>query len=91
MELLEKELRAAVSRIYPTSFTYTRWFTTEWPDDNWSLRLDGKKIRGASHANSARRPTGQRPNWSSTERGRRPVLRGRIAAVVKPGPDTPPP
>ena len=77
VELLENELRAAgVVDVLRHPFTYTRWFTTEWPDDaNWSLRLDGKKIRVASYgANSGATPDAgaTASHWCSTEKGCRP-------------------
>src|SRR3984957_5201340 len=45
MQLLEKEWRAAgVVDIFRNTFPFTRWFTTEFPDDSqWSLHVDGKK------------------------------------------------
>src|ERR1700682_6182530 len=51
LELLEKELRAAGAvDIFRNPWKYTRWYTTEWPDDSaWGLRVDGKKIRCASY------------------------------------------
>jgi hypothetical protein len=62
LELCEHELRArGVVDIFRNSFTYDRWFTSEWPDDtNWSLHLGGvapganrgrgrEKIRVASY------------------------------------------
>src|SRR5947209_35068 len=47
LQLLEKEWRAAgVVDIFRNPFTYTRWHTTEFPDDsNWSLHVEGKKIK----------------------------------------------
>jgi len=96
VELLEKELRAAgVVDVLRHPFTYTRWFTTEWPDDaNWSLRLDGKKIRVASYgANSGATPDAGATAELVLYREGMPAeaLRGKIAVVVKPGPDTLPP
>jgi hypothetical protein len=51
LELTEKELHArGVVDIVRNSWKYERWFTTEWPDDtNWSLHIDGKKVRVASY------------------------------------------
>jgi hypothetical protein len=59
IDLLEKELRqAGVVDVLRHPFSYKRWHTTEWPDDsNWSLHLDGKKVKVASYgANSGRTP-----------------------------------
>ena len=96
VELLERELRAAgVVDVLRHPFTYTRWFTTEWPDDaNWSLRVDGKKIRVASYgANSGATPDAGATAELVLYREGMPAeaLRGKIAVVVKPGPETLPP
>jgi len=88
LDLLEKELRAAgVVDIFRNPISYTRWHTTEFPDDSsWSLHVDGKKIKVASYgANSGKTPdagvTGQlvvyKHGMSADE------LRGKIAIVVK--------
>jgi len=88
LELLEKELRAAgVVDLFRNPFSYTRWYTTEFPDDsNWSLHLDGKKIKVASYGcNSGHTEdegvTGElvvyKPGMPAEE------LKGKIAIVVK--------
>ncbi len=55
LDVVEKELRArGVVDIFHNPWTYERWFTSEYPDDsNWSLHIDGQKIRIPSYgANS---------------------------------------
>jgi hypothetical protein len=51
LEITEKELRArGVVDVFRNCWKYERWFTTEWPDDtNWSLHIDGEKVRVASY------------------------------------------
>jgi hypothetical protein len=51
LEFTERELRArGVVDIIRNAWTYQRWFTTEWPhDENWTLHLDGQKVRVASY------------------------------------------
>jgi hypothetical protein len=59
LEVLEKEWRSAgVVDIFRNPFTYTRWYTSEFPDEsNWSLHVDGKKIKIASYGcNSGKTP-----------------------------------
>jgi hypothetical protein len=88
MRLLEKEWRASgVVGIFRNTFPFTRWHTTEYPDDShWSLQVDGKTITVASYgANSGRTPeagvTGDlvvyKPGMPDAE------LAGKIAIVVK--------
>ena len=88
LELLEKELRACgVVDIFKNPINYTRWHTTEWPDDShWSLHVEGKKIKVASYGcNSGKTPdagvTGElvvyKPGMPAD------ALRGKIAIVVK--------
>jgi hypothetical protein len=51
MNFLEDKLKEyGVVDIIKNNWTYTRWYTTEWPDDSgWSLYVDGEKIRVASY------------------------------------------
>ena len=96
LELLEKELRqSGAVDVVRHPFSYTRWHTTEWPDDsNWSLRVDGKKIKVASYgANSGATPDAGATADLVLYREGMPAdaLRGKIAVIVKPGPDTLPP
>jgi hypothetical protein len=88
LELLEKELRACgVVDIFHNPIPYTRWHTTEFPDDsNWSLHVDGKKMRVASYgANSGQTPadgaTGELVVYKQGMSA--DALRGKIAIVVK--------
>ncbi|MBE8538949.1 PGF-CTERM sorting domain-containing protein [Geoglobus acetivorans] len=52
MNFLEDKLKEyGVVDIIRNNWTYTRWYTTEWPDDSgWSLYVDGVKIRVASYS-----------------------------------------
>jgi hypothetical protein len=88
LEMLEREWRASgVTDIFRNTIRYTRWYTTEFPDDsNWSLHLDGKKIRVANYGCNS----GQTPDQGVTA----PLviykpgladeaLRGKIAVIVK--------
>ena len=75
VEFAEKSWRdAGVTDIFRNSFTFTRWYTTEYPDDsNWSLHVDGKKIKVASYGcNSGKTPE----QWSNRRASR---LQGRHA------------
>ena len=88
LELLEKELRAAgVVDVFRNPWTFTRWSTTEFPDEsNWSLHVDGKKIKVASYGcNSGKTPeegvTGQLVVYKEGMPAE--ALRGKIAIVVK--------
>ncbi len=59
LEFLEKNWREiGVVDIFRNPFPFTRWSTTEYPDDsNWSLHVDGKKIKVASYGcNSGKTP-----------------------------------
>ncbi|MBI2823289.1 MAG: hypothetical protein HYX69_01210 [Planctomycetia bacterium] len=89
LEIVENELRAGgVVDVLRNPWTYTRWSTTEWPDDsNWSLHVDGQKIKVASYGcNSGKTPaegiTGElvvfRQGMPAAE------LKGKIAIVLKP-------
>jgi hypothetical protein len=88
LQLLEREWRdSGVVDIFRNTFPFTRWHTTEFPDDsNWSLHVDGKKIAVASYGcNSGTTPaagvTGSlviyKAGMSDAE------LAGKIAIVVK--------
>ncbi len=88
MQLLEKEWRSAgVVDIFRNPFTFTRWYTTEFPDDsNWSLRIDGEKIKVANYAcNSGKTPdAGVTGGLVVYKEGMSPEeLRGKIAIIVK--------
>lgn len=102
LEIAEKELRArGLVDIFRNPWTYTRWYTTEWPDDsNWSLHIGGEKVRVASYGcNSGGTPdSGVTGKLVIYQEGMAPeVLRGNIAVVLKPsaqhllGQDTPSP
>ena len=87
--MLEKEWRAfGVVDIFRNPIRYTRWYTTEFPDDaNWSLHLDGRKIRVANYGcNSGHTPdegtTGELVIYTAGMPDA--ALRGRIAVIVKP-------
>ena len=59
LQLAERELRAAgVVDVFRHPWTYTRWSTSDYPDDSkWSLHIDGQKVRVASYgANSGSTP-----------------------------------
>jgi hypothetical protein len=88
LEMLEKEWRTlGVTDIFRNPIPYTRWYTTEYPDDsNWSLHIEGKKIRVANYGcNSGHTPdngaTGElviyKPGMPDE------ALRGKIAVIVK--------
>src|SRR5262249_14699010 len=88
LELLEKELRASgVSDIFRNTFNYTRWHTTEFPDDShWSLHVEGKKIKVSSYGcNSGKTPaagvTGPLVVYKQGMAAE--ALRGKIVIVVK--------
>ena len=88
LELLEKELRAAGAvDLFRNPWKYTRWYTTEWPDDSaWGLHVDGKKIPCASYGcNSGKTPdegvTGELVVYSPGMPAE--ALKGKIAIVVK--------
>ena len=69
LEMLEKEWRTlGVRDILRNPIRYTRWYTTEFPDDsNWSLHVDGRKIRVANYGcNSGQTPCRQRATASSS-------------------------
>ncbi len=89
LDVCEAELRASgVTDNFRHPWTYTRWYTTEWPDEsNWSLHVDGKKIKVASYGcNSGNTPEdGVTGELVLYEAGMDPErLRGKIAVIVKP-------
>jgi hypothetical protein len=88
LEFAEKSWReSGVVDIFRNPFTFTRWYTTEYPDDsNWTLHVDGKKIKVASYGCNS----GQTPDEGVTgplvvykEGMPAAALRGKIAIVVK--------
>jgi hypothetical protein len=88
LQILEKGLReCGVVDIFRNPFSFTRWYTTEFPDDsNWSLHVDGKKIKVANYGcNSGHTPgdgvTGELVVFK--EGMPADALRGKIAIVVK--------
>jgi hypothetical protein len=88
LEFAEKNWRdSGVVDIFRNSFTFTRWYTTEFPDDsNWSLHVDEKKIKVASYGcNSGQTPaegvTGKLVVYKEGMPAEK--LRGKIAIVVK--------
>ena len=88
LDLVEKELRTAgVVDLFHNPWTYTRWYTTEFPDDsNWSLHVDNKKIRVASYGcNSGRTPDSGIAGEMVVYKPGMPAeaLRGKIAIVFK--------
>ncbi len=88
VELLEKEMRGmGVVDIFRNPWTFTRWSTTEYPDDSaWSLHVDGKKIKVASYGcNSGKTPdAGVKGELVVYKDGMSvDALRGKIAVIVK--------
>jgi len=88
LQILEKGFReCGVVDIFRNPFTFTRWSTTEWPDDsNWSLHVDGKKIKVASYGcNSGKTLDGgvTGPLIVYKEGMPAEALRGKIAIVMK--------
>ena len=88
LEMLEREWRTlGVTDIFRNPIRYTRWYTTEFPDDsNWSLHVDGKKIRVANYGcNSGHTPeegvTGELVVYQAGMPDE--ALRGKIAVIVK--------
>jgi len=89
LEMLEKEWRAlGVVDIFRNPIRYQRWYTTEYPDDsNWSLHVDGKKIRVANYGcNSGHTPDAGVTGALVLYKDGMPdeALRGKIAVIVKP-------
>ena len=88
LEMLEKEWRTlGVTDIFRNPIRYTRWYTTEFPDDsNWSLHVDGNKIRVANYGcNSGSTPDGGAKGGLVLYKAGMPdeALRGKIAVIVK--------
>jgi hypothetical protein len=88
LEMLEREWRAlGVTGIFRNPIRYTRWHTTEFPDDsNWSLHVDGRKIRVANYGcNSGHTPDGGITGNLVVYTAGMPdeALRGKIAVIVK--------
>ncbi len=94
LALLEKEWRAmGVVDIFRNPFTYKRWWTSEYPDDSqWSLQVDGKKIKVASYGcNSGSTSDSGVTGPLVVYKQGMPAedLKGKIAIVVKqPPPET---
>ncbi len=89
LELTERELRASgVVDVIRNPWTYTRWTTTEWPDDShWSLHVEGHKVRVASYGgNSGSTPEAGLNGGLVLYQPGMPAeaLRGKIAIVLKP-------
>jgi len=88
MQILEKGLHdSKCEDIIRNSWKFTRWYTTEFPDDsNWSLHIGDKKIRVASYGcNSGKTPEqGVRGEMVVYREGMpADALKGKIAIVVK--------
>ena len=88
VEFAEKSWRdSGVVDIFRNSFPFTRWYTTEFPDDsNWSLHVDGKKIKIANYGcNSGKTPADGVTGSLVVYKEGMPAqaLRGKIAIVVK--------
>jgi hypothetical protein len=88
LEMLEKEWRTlGVTGIFRNPIRYTRWYTTDFPDDsNWSLHVDGKKIRVANYGcYSGHTPASGVTGGLVVYKAGMPdeALRGKIAVIVK--------
>ncbi len=88
LDVCEKELRACgVVDVFRNPWTYTRWSTSEWPDDsNWSLHVGDEKVKvSSSGCNSGSTPEGGvTGELVLYEEGMNPErLRGKIAVIVK--------
>ena len=88
LDLLEKNYRdAGVVDIFRNPIPYTRWYTTEYPDDsNWTLHVDGRKIKVASYGcNSGHTPEDGVTSELVVYKHGMPAeaLRGKIAIVEK--------
>jgi hypothetical protein len=94
LNLCEEELQTyGVVDMIKHPWTYTRWESTEWPDDSkWGLTVDGEKIQVASTgcnsgSTSKEGVTGQLVRY---EEGMDPEkLRGKIAVILKDTTDSP--
>jgi len=89
LNTVEHELQSwGLADVFRNPWTYTRWSTTEWPDDSgWSLHLGERKVRVASYGcNSGKTPEeGVTAPLVVYREGMAPeALAGRIAIVVKP-------
>ncbi len=88
LQMLEKEWRAlGVTDIFRNPIRYTRWYTTEFPDDsNWSLHVDGKKIRTANYGCNSGHTADQGVTGELVlyqDGMPEEALRGKIAVIVK--------
>ena len=89
LQMLEQEWRVmGVTDIFRNPVSYTRWYTTEFPDDsNWSLHVDGSKIRVANYGcNSGHTPENGVTGGLVIYKDGMPddALRDKIAVIVKP-------
>jgi hypothetical protein len=96
LELCERELRGCgVVDVFRNPWRYSRWSTTEWPDDSaWSLRIGDNEVRVASYgcnsgSTSENGVTGQLVLYEEGTSAE--ALRGKIAIVVKRPPTGPVP
>lgn len=88
LRLLEMGLRGAgCVDIVRNPWTFTRWYTTEFPNDaDWTLHVDGKKVKVASYGcNSGKTPEEGVSGGLVIYREGIPAeaFRGKIAIVVK--------
>ncbi|HEV2686977.1 MAG TPA: hypothetical protein VGV35_00445, partial [Bryobacteraceae bacterium] len=88
LQILEKGLRdCGCVDIFHNPWTFTRWSTTEFPDDShWSLAVEGKKIKVASYGcNSGKTPDDGVHGGLVVYQEGMPAesLRGKIAIVIK--------
>ncbi len=88
LEMLEREWRAlGVTDIFRNPIRYTRWYTSEYPDDaNWSLHVDGRKIRVANYGCNSGHTSdaGVTGDLVIYKEGMpADALRGKIAVIVK--------